>query len=399
MPSRKDVSELKPRNEFELLTCLARVELRERHAERARVLIARGIEWDGFLDLSWRHGLMPLTNRHLLNSFADAVPAEHLKRIREDFRHNAARNLLLTNELCEMLDALGAQGLGARPLKGPALARQVYGDIKLRSFVDLDLLVRAADATRAGEVLASLGYRPHLQLSPAQEAMLSRSECDRVYLREGRNLMCELHWAVTPPYFSVPLRTEAIFSDLTRIELCGREVAVPSDEIMLLLLCVNGAKDLWRSLEHVSAVAELARTRPALRWERVMKLAEEVGARRMLLLGLHLARALLEAPLPRELEAEMAADKEIKILGEEAVARMAEAGGREPGLAEKTSFRVRARERWRDRVRYCALRLFTPTYKDCTANLPASLSFVYYGVRLARLVRAGAKRQAAGAVL
>jgi hypothetical protein len=78
---------------------------------------------------------------------------------------------------------------------------------------------------------------------------------------------------------------------------------------------------------------------------------------------------------------------------------MSRRGAGEPGVWEKTRFRVRARERRRDRARYCALRLFTPTYKDCAFNLPRPLSFVYYGVRLARLARAGLRREAAGPVL
>jgi hypothetical protein len=386
-------------DEFELLKSLARPSLDATHAESARAAVERGVEWDDFLELSWRHGLMPLTNRHLLNSFAGALPESVLKKVREDFRHNAARNLLLTSELCAMLDALAACGVEALPLKGPALAVQVYGDAKLRSFVDLDLLVRPRDARRAGEALASLGYRPHLELNEAQEAMLSRSECDRVYLREGRNLMCELHWAVTPPYFSVPLSTDEIFADAAHVEMCGRAVAVPSDETLLLVLCVNGAKDLWMSLEHVCAVAELLRSRGNLKWGRVEGLAETSGARRMLLLGLHLARVLLDAPLPENLSAQIDADARVKMLAEEAVKRMARRDAGEPGAWEKTSFRVRARERRRDRARYCALRLFTPTYKDCAFNLPRPLAFVYYGVRLARLARATVRREAAGPVL
>lgn len=385
--------------EFELLRCLARPALGVSHAERARATAARGIDWEAFSRLAWRHGLMPLASSHLLNSFADLVPERALGKMREDFRHNAARNLWLASELCAMLDALRARGVEALPLKGPALAVQFYGDAKLRSFVDLDLLVRPRDARRAGEVLASLGFRPRLQLGAAQEAMLSRSECDRVYMREGRNLTCELHWAVTPPYFSVPLSTDEIFSDLADVELCGRRVGVPSDETTLVMLCVNGAKDLWLSLEHVCAVAELVRTRPDLNWEHVAATAGRAGARRMLLLGLHLARVLLEAQLPEALGKRIDADAEVKSLAEEATERMARGEAAEPGVWETTRFRVRARERVRDRARYCALRLFTPTYKDCAVNLPRALSFVYYGVRVARLARAGVRRQAAGPVL
>ncbi len=51
------------------------------------------LDWDRFLALAWRHGLMPLVCSHLLNSFAELVPAGHLQKIRDDFQHNTARNL------------------------------------------------------------------------------------------------------------------------------------------------------------------------------------------------------------------------------------------------------------------------------------------------------------------
>ncbi|HEX7175044.1 MAG TPA: nucleotidyltransferase family protein [Pyrinomonadaceae bacterium] len=391
---------MNPPTEFELLLCLARVSLRASDEARARAILGRGgFDWELFHSLAWRHGLMPLAFRHLLERFAAHVPEAHLARAREDFRHNSARNLLLASELRGVLDALAAEGVAAVAYKGPALAVQVYGDLKLRSFVDLDVLVRRADAERAGRVLASVGYRPHLSLTPAQEAMLARSECDRVYFKEGRGVMLELHWAVAPPYFSLALETEDVLDGATRVELCGREVVTPSAEMLLLLLCVNGAKDLWRALEPLCAVAELSRARGGVDWPRVVRLARRAGALRMLFVGLLLARDLLDAPLPAEVARLADSDRAARRLAGEASRRLAERETRAPGLAEETRFRVAARERLRERARYCALRLLTPTYRDCSFELPPALRFVYYVLRPLRLLGGVLKRPASKPVL
>lgn len=337
---------------------------------------------------------MPLVCSHLLNSFVEFVPAGHLQKVRDDFQHNTARNHWLATELCRVLEDFEEHGIAAIPYKGPALAIQVYGDLKLRSFVDLDLLVRPGDETRAGDVLIARGYRPHLNLSPAQESFLSRSECDRVYLREGRNIVLELHWAVAPPYFSVDIETEAILADCSRGGMYGREVGIPSSEMLLLLLCVNGTKDLWTALEPVCSVNELVRRNPALDWARVVTLARRAGALRMLHVGLLLARQIFELPLPQKILTAIDADRPVKDLVNEARLRLAESEMPVPGLFEKTRFRIRSRERGRDQLRYCVLRLLTPTYKDCSPELPASLSFLYYALRPVRLLREGLKRSA-----
>ena len=385
--------------ESRLLACLARTTLDSTHRAKARDLAREHLDWDRFLALAWRHGLMPLVFSNLLNSFAELISASHLQKVRDDFQHNTARNLMLITELCRVLEDFEQHGIAAVPYKGPALTLQVYGDLKLRSFVDLDLLVRPGDARRAGILLLTRGYRPHLNLSPVQESLLSRSECDRVYLREGRNLVIELHWAVAPPYFSIDIDTETVLADGDRAEMCGREVGIPSPEMLLLILCVNGTKDLWTALEPVCSVNELVRRYPGLDWGRLLMLARRAGALRMLQVGLLLARQIFELPLPEKILASLSADHTVKDLVSEAHMRLSENEMPVPGLAEKTRFRIRSRERGRDKLRYCALRLFTPTYKDCSPELPDSLSFLYYGIRPLRLIRKGLRRSAVKPVL
>jgi Uncharacterised nucleotidyltransferase len=380
--------------ELDLLVCLARTAPGPGQIAQAEDLMRGPVDWDRFLALTWRHGLMPLVCSNLLDSFAEVVPASHLQKVRDDFQHNAARNVMLTTELCRVLEDFEQQGIAAIPYKGPATALQVYGDLKLRSFVDLDLLVRHSDATRAGAVLIARGYRSHLDLTPAQESFLSRSECDRVYLREGRNIVLELHWAVAPPFFSVGLEIENVLEDCARVEMCGNQVNVPAPEMLLLLTCVNGTKDLWTALEPVCTVNELVRRYPGLDWDRVARLGRDAGALRMLHVGLFLARQIFDVPLPDRIMSSIDADQPVKDLVSGARRRLSETELPIPGLVEKTRARVRSRERGLDKLRYCLLRLLTPTYKDCSLKLPTSLSFLYYGLRPLRLLREALKRPA-----
>jgi hypothetical protein len=378
--------------EFRLLVSLARTGLEPIQSNRAVELMRGELDWNRLIDLTWRHGVMPLVNSHLLGTFLELVPDGNLQKVREDFQHNAARNVYLATELCRVLDDFQERGISAVPYKGPALAIQAYRNLNLRSFVDLDLLVRPGDVVRAGAALTASGYRPHLDLSVRQESLLSRSECDRVYLREGRNIVLELHWAVVPPFFSVDLKTEAVFSDCVSVEILGRSVQVPSAETMLLILCLNGTKDLWTALEPVCSVNELVRRYSGLDWERVMENGRRTGSLRMLHIGLLLAHQMFDLALPETVLASIDADRPVKDLVSEARLRLSSNDLRLPGVFEETRFRVRSRERRWDALRYCAMRLFTPTYKDCSPELPRSLWFVYYAHRPLRLMRMLLKR-------
>jgi hypothetical protein len=338
------------------------------------------------MSLAWRHGLMPLAFKHILTDFADEVPKAVRERMRADYAHNTARSVWLSSELRAVLEALGQEGVSASPYKGPDLALRAYGDVRLRTFFDLDVLVRRGDVERAGAVLGRLGYRPHLPLSRVQEEMLFGSECDRVFLKEGRNIVLELHWAVVPPYYGIPFDVEGLLGEPQSPDAAGGQRGRASDETLVLLSCINGAKDFWCRLEQVCAVSELVKA-GRIDWDALVRSASRIHAARALLIGLSVANRLLGAPLPEEVLRRIEADRGAGRLAGEVMRRLACGDGLEPGLRDKTRFRLAAMDRARDRVRYCAARSLTPTHKDHVAWLPPALSLVYYGLRPVRILR------------
>jgi len=56
------------------------------------------------------------------------------------------------------------------PYKGPTLALAVYGNLALREFTDLDILVQTQNVRQAAELLKDRGYQGQFQLGSAQEA-------------------------------------------------------------------------------------------------------------------------------------------------------------------------------------------------------------------------------------
>jgi hypothetical protein len=69
--------------------------------------------------------------------------------LRARFEEIARKNLRFTAELIRILNCLESHGIAAIPFKGPTLAESVYGNLALREFSDLDILVRQSDFPRA----------------------------------------------------------------------------------------------------------------------------------------------------------------------------------------------------------------------------------------------------------
>src|SRR2546423_1118700 len=158
------------RTENELLLLCARARVGDGEAARIKNLAAEALDWDYLFRLAQRHAVLPLLHRNISEHARDAAPQPFRQKLREKFRENATRNLLLAGELGRIARLFESEGVPVLAYKGPALAVSAYGDLSLRRFVDLDIVVRARDVRRAGELLRSLGFRLSDDLSESQRS-------------------------------------------------------------------------------------------------------------------------------------------------------------------------------------------------------------------------------------
>lgn len=375
------------RPEEKLLLCCARSRTGADADRQIRELVQSGIDWGYLLPLARRHGMTPLLSHHLDRLVPDSVPKPYRHWLDEAFRQINRNNLFLTRELLHILDRCHAEGVPALPLKGSVLAVSLYGDVALRQCSDLDLLVCKRDMRRARQALASLGYRPRLPITRGQEHALMHSAHDDVFDRPGIPLRVEIHWRLTPGYFSFPLAPEWLWQRVNHTDLGGRAVPALPPEELLLFLCAHGTKHLWERLLWICDVAELIRVYPDMNWQHVTELARSLGSERMLLLGLHLAHDLLGIHLPEPLHRRACADTRVRALGAYVLTRLFQPAPEPPELLESARFHLQARERARDRARYCLLLVAAPTTGDLAClPLPACLSpWGYYLLRPMRL--------------
>jgi hypothetical protein len=283
--------------EIELLLACARARLNPEESERVRRLAKGEVDWLALLRLALRQGLMPILYSQLSEICPDGVPVDFMAHLKDHYLLNAARNLKLADELCRIHDLLVEKGIHAIPYKGPILARAVYGEMSQRQFSDLDLMVRPSEMKPVAELLLAEGYEQQWQLTPRQERAYLRSDCERLFSRDGQ-IFIDVHWATVRNYFPLKLALERYRARLqpVSIESCVMGSFAPPD--LLIILCVHASKDLWARLVWVCDIAELLRANPSLDWESVLKECFETKTNRMLLLGLSLAHHLLGASLP-----------------------------------------------------------------------------------------------------
>lgn len=146
------------------------------------------------------------------------------------------------------------------------------------------------------------------------------------------------------------------------------------------------------SLGILNDVARLVQAREPWDWPGLLQRAGNMGLRRRLLLGLSLARELLAAPVPEEVQRQVDKDPAISALSrlvrERLFADRAESGLRE--RIQRNLFHVKVRERLRDRLTYARIRALSPTEEDWSwISLPDRRYWLYYAVRPLRMAAQG----------
>jgi len=313
------------------------------------------------LELAEEHGVTGQLAARFLQFDQDLIPAATRQALVERQRVQVFTALRMSAELFLLLDRFEAAEIGALIVKGPVLAVQAYGDSAMRSYGDLDLLVRQRDIRRATELMIADGYQAAVPLRAIDAGKIPGQY---LFSNPDSKLLIELHNNFTLRYFPRRLPIEEFFARQVLVRLDAHEVPALSVEDELVLICVHGAKHFWERLMWIADVAALVTRQATIDWERVAELTRAVGAECMLHTGLRLAADLLHAPLPNEILARIRADRPAARLVEGILSWLPAAGYQHPGLFERAAFRLRMRGGVISAPAYLLRLLLSPTEED-----------------------------------
>ncbi len=381
--------------EKQFLVCCSRTRLDAATTDEIRAALAQPLDWDLLISAAAEHGVAPLLLRHLSQISTIVVSPEHFKRLKEHVRMASLRSLVLAAELIRVLDALFAAGVEAFPYKGPILAVQAYGDVALREFEDVDIVLRQRDIAAADRVLSELGYSREFPpiFSPNGTSSLIPGEYN--YRDRDRRLMVELHTEHTLRHFPSRPDIDELAARLAYVCLSGHDVRTFSPEDTLVFLCVHGAKDFWQRFIWVADVAQFAASHPRIDWDRAYAFADAVRARRILHLGLALADRLFQISMPDEVRSRVHADARAGSIASRMM-RCLLARNHVPLSARATfAYRRQMALGTLEGIRYATRLATAPAADDWQSmRLPCPLAPLYSALRPLRLLRKyGASRQ------
>jgi protein O-GlcNAc transferase len=291
-----DGLQLKP--ELSLLLACARAGDAQEKQAAIQQLLADGVDWTLFAQKALAHGFASFAAHTLARLAPDDIPGDILDAFHAIADETGRANRALFDELARLLDTLAKNGVEAIPFKGPLLAIQVFGDLGLREFRDLDFLVRDEDLAKTIVTLNNLGYPRAGEMTAAQFDLIHRLQGQEIILGESSRTAVEPHTRLTPLKMALDIDYAALWGRAQRTRVNGHTFLIPAREDSLLILAIHGGKERWRRLKWACDFAGFVGSFPNLDWAAVAERARAQGCLRMLLLATSLARRYFNSTIP-----------------------------------------------------------------------------------------------------
>ena len=248
------------------------------------------------------HQVSPIVFHRLQSRCDHLVPARVLEQLRARFYRVSAYNHRLAVLLVELMAQFEQQQIPCLALKGPAVALAAYGDLSLRQYEDIDIMVRVENVSKAVEMLFSDGLNPARGHAERHKDVKLFHEI--TLIAADKSYSVDLHWQLAPPYARVfGPDPSAVWRRAVKLHLPRGDVQVLGREDMFLALCQHGTRHRWWQLKWLFDVAEMLRNAATLDWSRIEEMMKIYPmARPPASLAALLARELLGVHVPSELD-------------------------------------------------------------------------------------------------
>lgn len=369
-----------------LLNC-ALTNLSEINVKNIKELTAMDLDWDYVVKMAYMHRLSPLLYWHLNKISPEAIPSNFKNDLKEHFHKNVRKNLVMFKELLEVIDVLQKQGITPIPYKGPALAIMTYKNLGFRVFGDLDFYIPLKDVPKTRDILIKTGYEPWMELTSNQEKTFFKFQREYHFTNQKTGITLEIKWKFLSLFSSIPNEPFIYEKEfLKEVDLDQFRVKTISPEYLILILSIHNASHSFSSLYRFCDISELIKSENNINWQHLLKLASEVGVKRIFMINLYILRELFAIQLPEHILELITTDEDVGNISKDIIRRLF--SQKPMGILEKVTFHMKLREKRGDKIKTLLNTVFLPTPGVIEAvSLPLVFEPAYYILRVFQMFK------------
>lgn len=255
--------------------------------------------WNDFISLAYSHGVFPLVYQTLksYNNHISALVLTNMKKVNMDI---VKLNMMMTSELIKVIRCLKINNISVICFKGPTLSKMLYGNITLRQYCDLDILIYKNDFDTAAGLLREFDYKSKLDYSISKEKIKELLP-DHMFINNKNGVIIELHNKLFSSSFPIKIDNDIFFQNKTSIQLENEKVNIFLNEYLFIYLCLHGAKHLFSRISWVVDIDKLVNT-SKLNWTLIDKLIKANNCTTIIYTSLFLSIDLLDTKLPDKIK-------------------------------------------------------------------------------------------------
>ncbi|MFJ8064752.1 nucleotidyltransferase family protein [Psychrobacillus sp. NPDC096426] len=231
-------------------------------------LLYSDLDWQLFVDYATHHRLYPVLYNKVKQLDEPLLPDSVLQSLKELYKENTYKMLQLSGEMSFINNLLYENRIKTIFLKGPILAKDLYGDISLRTSGDLDFLIPIERIDEAEKLLVEQGYKRKDNFDRILNDWKFRNH-HVTYFHPHKRITLEIHWRLHPG----PAR-ETNFQDLwerkRESNLTASPISYLGKEDLFHFLVVHGARHGWYRLRWLHDIHQIMKQ--SLNWDLVYAL-------------------------------------------------------------------------------------------------------------------------------
>jgi len=267
-------------------------------------------DWERILHVTTKQGV-PLVLFDRLRKLDDTVriPQFAQARLLETYHRSLAKNMRMMHHAKLILNLLRNHHIDVIALKGIYLVESIYGNIGLRTFFDLDLMVRKIDLHHAMAVMKDDGY----VLSTYYDMEDDNQDIKHIpAIKKGKGPYVELHWGLLEENVPFEIDLSGVWQRAIPVNVCGEDVLALSNEDLILHLCIHFTyqhhMDIGlKALYDIALVIQKCQNQ--INWNRIVSISKLWGVEKVIwltfsllgrILNVYIPKAVLKNLLPRD---------------------------------------------------------------------------------------------------
>jgi len=329
-------------------------------------------DWEKFIFLANKHGVLPLVYK-VFNKYSNLISSYYLLILKNYYLEITAENMGLTKELIQIANILSTNDINYFTFKGPTLSFNIFGDITMRQYSDIDIMIEKKDLEKAISLIKNHGYEDFLNLTQEQFSFRKNNSHEYSLINKKKGVLLELHWSFLDNDHPTNIDNFINFSDLKKVLIVDKKLNILNNEELLIYLCIHGINHLFERVEWLVDIDRLIKLNN-IDWSRVDKLiASSFEVKKSFYISLSYVNSLLGTAIPNKYINSY--KKENLILKTYLL--------REKKLFKKLLFKSRFFTKATSKLKFLHKVIFKPTLNELRViKLPRKIYFMYYLIRI-----------------